>query len=274
MSYLEKTFGIKDKIIAITGGSGILGGEIAKGFLQAGAQVILLDKNGEKLNSKVKSLRKFRNKVSGLICDVLQEDELKAINKQIVEKFKRIDVLINAAGGQIAGTTLNINQSVFDLSISDFNKVTELNLVGTVLPTLVFGKTMAEQRSGSIINISSMASIRAISRVVGYSAAKAAVDNFTKWMAVEMAMKFGNGIRVNAIAPGFFITNQNRKILINKKGNYTARANSIVKMTPFKRFGKPEELVGVTLFLASEASKFITGTVIPVDGGFSVFSGV
>lgn len=274
MSYLEKAFGIKDKIIAITGGSGILGGEIAKGFLQAGAQVILLDKNGEKLNSKVKSLRKFRNKVSGLICNVLQEDELKAINKQIVEKFKRIDVLINAAGGQIAGTTLNIDQSVFDLSISDFNKVTELNLVGTVLPTLVFGKTMAEQRSGSIINISSMASIRAISRVVGYSAAKAAVDNFTKWMAVEMAMKFGNGIRVNAIAPGFFITNQNRKILINKKGNYTARANSIVKMTPFKRFGKPEELVGVTLFLASEASKFITGTVIPVDGGFSVFSGV
>lgn len=274
MSYLEKTFGIKDKIIAITGGSGILGGEIAKGFLQAGAQVILLDKNGEKLNSSVKSFRKFKSKVSGLVCNVLQEDELKAINKEIVDKFKRIDVLINAAGGQIAGTTLNINQSVFNLSINDFNKVTELNLVGTVLPTLVFGKTMAEQRSGSIINISSMASFRAISRVVGYSAAKAAVDNFTRWMAVEMALKFGDGLRVNAIAPGFFISNQNRKILINKNGNLTARGKSIIKLTPFKRFGEPEELIGVTLFLASDASKFITGTVIPVDGGFSVFSGV
>jgi NAD(P)-dependent dehydrogenase (short-subunit alcohol dehydrogenase family) len=274
MSYLEKTFGIKDKIITITGGSGILGGEIAKGFLQAGAQVILLDKNGEKLNSRVKSLRKIKNRISGLVCNVLQEDELKAINKEIVDKFKRIDVLINAAGGQIAGTTLNINQSVFDLSISDFNKVTELNLVGTVLPTLVFGKTMAEQRSGSIINISSMASFRAITRVVGYSAAKAAVDNFTRWMAVEMTLKFGDGLRVNAIAPGFFISNQNRKILINKNGNLTVRGKSIIKLTPFKRFGEPEELIGVTLFLASDASKFITGTVIPVDGGFSVFSGV
>ena len=166
---------------------------------------------------------------------------------------------------------MNVKQSVFDLKIEDFNRVTELNLSGTVLPTLIFGRTIAKQKSGSIINISSMASLRAITRVVGYSAAKAAVDNFTKWMAVEMALKFGDQIRVNSIAPGFFISDQNKNVLINKNGNLT---ESIIKLTPFKRFGEPQELVGVSLFLASNASKFITGTVIPVDGGFSVFSGV
>jgi NAD(P)-dependent dehydrogenase (short-subunit alcohol dehydrogenase family) len=274
MNYLEKLYNIKNKIAVITGGSGVLGKELTKGFLRAGTKVILLDKSPEKLNKTLKSLKKISTNVSGLICNVLKEEELKTTNEKILKQFKRIDVLINAAGGQIPGTTLKVNQSVLELSITAFNKVTELNLIGTVLPTLILGKTFANQKSGSIINISSMASLRAITRVVGYSAAKAAVDNFTKWMAVEMALKYGDGIRVNAIAPGFFISNQNRSILINKKGNLTARAKSIIKLTPFKRFGKPEELVGVTLFLASDASRFVTGTVIPVDGGFSVFSGV
>jgi len=274
MNYLEILLNLKKKIIVITGGSGILGSEIAKGFLLAGSKVILLDRNGVKLNRKVNALKKYSNNISGVVCDVLKEENLKSINEQIISQFKRIDVLINAAGGQIPGTTLKVNESVLELGITSFNKVIELNLVGTVLPTLIFGKTIAKQKSGSIINISSMASLRTITRVVGYSAAKAAVNNFTKWMAVEMALKFGAGIRVNAIAPGFFISNQNRNILINKNGNLTARAKSIIKLTPFKRFGKPEELIGVALFLASDASKFITGTVIPVDGGFSVFSGV
>jgi len=274
MPYLEKSFNLRNKIVVITGGSGILGGEITRGFMRAGAKVIVLDRKHEKLESKIKSFKKINNKVFGMVCDVLQENELNAVNEQIIDKFKRIDVLINAAGGQIPGTTLKINQSVFELGIDKFNKVIELNLIGTVLPTLIIGKTIAQQRSGSIINISSMASFRAITRVVGYSAAKAGVDNFTKWMAVEMALKFGDGIRVNAIAPGFFISDQNKNILINEKGNYTARAKSIIKLTPFKRFGKPEELIGAALFLASDASKFITGTVLPVDGGFSVFSGV
>lgn len=274
MSYLESLLNLKHKIVVITGGSGILGGEITKGFLLAGSSVILLERNEEKLNRKVKELKNLSNKIWGYVCNVLSEENLDEVNEKIINKHKRFDVLINAAGGQIPGTTLKINQSVLELSISAFNKVTELNLVGTVLPTLRFGKTFAKQKSGSIINISSMASLRAITRVVGYSAAKAAVDNFTKWMAVEMALKYGDGIRVNAVAPGFFISNQNKDILINKNGNLTARAKSIIKQTPFKRFGKPEELIGVTLFLASDASKFITGTVIPVDGGFSVFSGV
>lgn len=274
MIYLERLLNLKNRIAVITGGSGVLGSEIAKGFLLAGSKVILLDRNNEKLKRKLNELKKISNNISGLVCNVLNEENIKAVNNQIVDQFKRIDILINAAGGQIPGTTLRVNQNVFELGIDNFNKATELNLTGTVLPTLLLGETIAQQRSGSIINISSMASLRAITRVVGYSAAKAAVDNFTKWMAVELALKFGDGIRVNAIAPGFFISDQNRKILINEKGNYTARAKSIIKLTPFKRFGKPEELVGTALFLASDASKFITGTVIPVDGGFSVFSGV
>lgn len=274
MIYLERLLNLKNKIVIITGGSGILGGEIAKGFLHAGAKVILLGTKTEKLNRKVKTLSKISRDVSGLVCNVLKEDDIRKANENILTRFDRIDVLINAAGGQLPGTTMSINQSIFDLKIDDFNKVTELNLVGTVLPTLIFGKTIAKQRSGSIINISSMASLRAITRVMGYSAAKAAVDNFTKWMAVDMALKYGDGIRVNAIAPGFFISNQNRNILINKNGNLTARAKSIIKLTPFKRFGKPEELIGVALFLASDASMFITGTITPVDGGFNVFSGV
>jgi NAD(P)-dependent dehydrogenase (short-subunit alcohol dehydrogenase family) len=274
MTYLEKLLNIKNRITVITGGSGILGSEMAKGFLLAGSKVILLDRNNEKLDRKVNVLRETSKKVSGLVCNVLDEKNVKSVNEIIINKYGRIDILLNAAGGQIPGTTLKPTQSVFELGIENFNKVTELNLTGTVLPTFILGKTIAQQGSGSIINISSMASLRAITRVVGYSAAKAAVDNFTKWMAVEMALKFGDGIRVNAIAPGFFISDQNRKILFNKKGNYTPRAKSIIKLTPFKRFGKPEELVGTALFLASDASKFITGTVIPVDGGFSAFSGV
>lgn len=274
MIYLENLFNLKNKVAVITGGSGTIGGEMAKGFLLAKSTVILLDRNELKLKDKLNYLKQFGRKINGFVCDVLNEENIESVNTKIKKKYGRIDVLINAAGGQIPGTTLKSTQNVFELCIENFNKVTELNLTGTVLPTLVLGKTMAQQSSGSIINISSMASLRTITRVVGYSAAKAAVDNFTKWMAVELALKYGEGLRVNAIAPGFFISNQNRKILINKKGNFTSRAKKIINLTPFKRFGEPNELIGVTLFLASDASKFITGTVIPVDGGFSIFSGV
>ncbi|QQS37016.1 MAG: SDR family oxidoreductase [Ignavibacteriales bacterium] len=274
MKYLENLFNLNNKIIVVTGGSGVIGSELAKGFLKADSKVILLDKNEERLITKVNELKKINKNTFGYTCDVLDESSISSVNDLIIKKFKRIDVLVNAAGGQIPGTTLKPQQPVFELGIENFNKVTELNLVGTVLPTFVIGKTMAKQKHGSIINISSMAAIRSITRVVGYSAAKAAIDNFTKWMAVELALKFGDGLRVNAIAPGFFITNQNKNILVTKNGKLTPRSKLILKQTPFKRFGKPEELVGVSLFLASDASQFITGTVIPVDGGFSVFSGV
>jgi NAD(P)-dependent dehydrogenase (short-subunit alcohol dehydrogenase family) len=274
MNYTEKLFGMKGKVVVVTGGSGIIGGQLVDGYLQSGAKVVILDKNEERLNQKVASAKSISKFISGIVCNVLNEPELKAANEKIINKFDRIDVLVNAAGGQIAGTTLGVKQPVFKLGIENFNKVMELNLNGTVLPTFILGETIAKQKSGAIINISSMAAFRSITRVVGYSVAKGGIDNFTKWMAMEMAMKYGDGIRVNAIAPGFFITDQNRAILVDKKGKLTPRSKAIIKMTPFGRFGEPDELIGTVLFLSSDASKFVTGTVIPIDGGFNIFSGV
>jgi NAD(P)-dependent dehydrogenase (short-subunit alcohol dehydrogenase family) len=274
MTYLESLFNINGKVAVITGGSGVLGSKMAEGLLNAGAKVIILGTSEEKLNQKVKSLSKSTNDLMGLKCDVLNEKNIRNVNDEILKKFNRIDILINAAGGHVTRAVIGIDQTIFDLKIEDFGKVTDLNLYGTVLPTLVFGKSMAEQKSGSIINVSSMATQRAITRAVGYSAAKAAVENFTRWMAVEMAQKFGNGIRVNAIAPGFFLTEQNKEILTNEDGSITERGKTILNLTPFNRFGTPDELIGAVLWLAGNASKFVTGTVIPIDGGFSAFSGV
>jgi NAD(P)-dependent dehydrogenase (short-subunit alcohol dehydrogenase family) len=274
MKYLETLFNIEDKVAVLTGGAGILAGEMAKAFLNAGAKVVLLDINEENLKKKTASLQKKESEVIGIKCNVLDLTSLKKVQQEITDKFNRIDILVNAAGGNMPGATIGIDQTVFDLEIEQIKKVTDLNLNGSILPTLIFGKTMANQKKGSIINISSMASYRVISRVVGYSAAKAAIDNFTKWMAVEMAQKFGSGIRVNAIAPGFLLTEQNRTLLTNKDGSLTDRGKTIINLTPFKRFGEPDELVGTILWLASDASKFVTGAIIPIDGGFNVNSGV
>jgi NAD(P)-dependent dehydrogenase (short-subunit alcohol dehydrogenase family) len=274
MDFLKTIFNLENKVAVITGGSGIIGSEMAKGLLNAGAKVILLARNEDTLKEKVEELKKINEDVMELTCNVLDEDNVRKVNNEILNKFSRIDILINAAGGNIPGATIGIDQSIFDIEIKQFQNVTDLNLKGTVLPTLVFGKSMADQKKGSIINVSSMAAYRAITRVVGYSAAKAAIDNFTRWMAVEMALKFGSGIRVNAIAPGFLLTKQNKHLLTNVDGSLTDRAKTIISITPFKRFGNPDELIGTVLWLASDASKFITGTIIPVDGGFSAFSGV
>ncbi len=274
MEYIQSLFNLKNKVAVITGGSGVLGSTMAKGLLNAGAKVVLLARNEENLNQKVESLSKFGNDIFSFKCDVTKQKSVAKVNEEILKKFNKIDILINAAGGNMPGATVGVDQNIFNLDFDEFKKVTDLNLNGTVLPSLIFGKSMSERKSGSIINISSMASDRVVTRVVGYSAAKAAVDNFTKWMAVEMALKFGEGIRVNAIAPGFLLTEQNRTLLTNKDGSLTERGKVIINMTPFKRFGEPDELIGVVLWLATDASKFVTGTVIPVDGGFSAFSGV
>jgi NAD(P)-dependent dehydrogenase (short-subunit alcohol dehydrogenase family) len=274
MTEKKSMFDIKDKVAVLSGGAGVLAGAMAKGLVEAGAKVVLLDINEEKLDIRVEELKINGAPVSGMKCNVLDQKNIQQVNDAIVKDFGRIDILINAAGGNMPGATVSLDKTVFDLNFSDFKKVTDLNLNGTVLPTLVFGKTMTGQKSGSIINISSMAVSRAITRVVGYSAAKAAIDNFTRWMAVELASKFGSGIRVNAIAPGFLLTEQNRTLLTNQDGSLTDRGNTIINITPFKRFGEPEELVGTIIWLASDASRFVTGTVVPVDGGFSAFSGV
>lgn len=262
-------FDIKDKVVVITGGYGVLGGSMAEYLAKEGAKVVIVGRNVEKGEALAKA-------IGGLFtcADVLCEKQLKDSCEKIIRHYGTIDVLINAAGGNMPGATIGADQTFFDLKSEDMGKVIDLNLMGTVKPTLIYGKVMSDNGAGSIINISSMSSQLVITRVLGYSASKAAIDNFTRWTAVEMAKKFGEGIRVNAIAPGFFLTEQNRTLLTNPDGSYTPRAEDVVRETPFGRMGSADELHGAVHFLASKASKFVTGIVMPVDGGFSIFSGV
>lgn len=263
-----------DKVVLITGGGGMLGGSFAKSFLAEGAKVVLLGIIEEELEAMAKKIDPEGKATLYVLADVLDEKDLEKAKNEILEKFGTIDVLINAAGGNKKGATIAPDQTFFDLALNDFEKVTDLNLMGTVLPCYVFGQVFAEKKEGVILNISSMAADRVITRVIGYSASKAAAENFTKSLAVEMALKFGEGIRVNAIAPGFFIGEQNRFLLLNKDGSYTERGETIIRNTPMQRFGEGEEVNGAVLFLCSDEAAFITGTVLAIDGGFSAFSGV
>ena len=206
--------------------------------------------------------------------DVLNKAALENIAHHILARFGTVDGLINAVGGNLPGATIADDKTIFDLTEKDFDSVLSLNLKGTILPSMVFGEIMSKNGTGTIVNYSSMAVDRAITRVVGYSAAKAAMENFTRWMAVEMALKFGDGIRVNAIAPGFFIAKQNQRLLTNEDGTLTTRGQKIINNTPMGRFGRPEELNGAIHFLCSDSASFITGVVLPIDGGFNAFSGV
>lgn len=267
-------FDVKDKVAIVTGGTGVLGSSMAKSLAGAGARVAVVGRRGVEAEKIAGIITENGGEAVGIAADVLIEAQLIAVKDKVLQLWGRIDILINGAGGNMPGATIAIDQTFFDLSMTDFNKVTELNLQGSVLPSLVFGQVMADQAAGTIINISSMTVGQAVTRVVGYSASKAAVENFTRWLAVEMASKFGAGIRVNAIAPGFFIGEQNRDLLTNADGSYTERGNSIINKTPMKRFGLPEELNGVVQWLCSDAAAFVTGAVIPIDGGFSAFSGV
>jgi NAD(P)-dependent dehydrogenase (short-subunit alcohol dehydrogenase family) len=267
-------FDIKGKVVVITGGGGVLGGSMAAHLLENGAKVVVLDRNEEAVENSKENLKEFQDNLDGMACDVLNKDSLHEVATEILTKFGKIDILINAAGGNMPGATIGPDQTIFDLKAEDFRKVVDLNLFGSVLPSMVFGEIMAKNGKGNIINISSMTAQSAITRVVGYSASKAAIDNFTKWLSVELALKFGDGLRVNAIAPGFFIGNQNRALLVKEDGSYTERGNTIIQNTPMKRFGEADELNGAIHFLCSGASSFITGVVLPIDGGFSAFSGV
>lgn len=267
-------FDLKGKVAVITGGGGVLGGSMARSLGTAGVKVAVIGRSKGPLQTVVTDIQQAGGEAMMLSADVLNREALKQARSQILDAWQRIDILVNAAGGNMPGATIGPGQTIFDLQMEDFDKVTQLNLNGSVIPSLVFGKVMAEQRAGAIINISSMAADRTITRVAGYSASKAAIENFTRWMAVEMAIKFGEGIRVNAIAPGFFIGNQNRALLTNPDRTYTERGKTIIDHTPMKRFGKPDELNGALHYLCSDAAGFVTGIVIPVDGGFSAFSGV
>jgi len=265
---------MKGKVAVITGGNGTLGGAFAKGLARAGATVFILGRNEAKSAERVAELRSMDLDVHAVKCDVLQEQSVQEACAQVLAKAKKIDILVNGAGGNQSGATIMPEQSIFDASIQAFRDVFDLNLLGTVIPSFVFAKAMVDQGSGCIVNISSMAAQLPLTRVVAYSASKAAVDNFTKWLTVELAAKYGSNIRVNAIAPGFFIADQNRSLLLNTDGTLTSRGQTIVDQTPAKRFGDPDELISTLLWLCDDKSSFVNGTVIPVDGGFSAFSGV
>jgi NAD(P)-dependent dehydrogenase (short-subunit alcohol dehydrogenase family) len=267
-------FDLKNKIAVVTGGGGVLGGSIAQSLLEAGVKVAILDIREENVKSRIEELQKAGGDVLGFVSNVLDMDVLRQTRDQLLEKWGKVDILINAAGGNLPGATLTEQQTIFDMKIEDYNKVTDLNLNGTIYPSLVFGEAMSKQGSGSIINISSMATYSAITRVMGYSVAKTGVNIFTQWLAMEMATKFSEKIRVNAIAPGFFIGDQNRNVLINPDGSFTERSMKVLARTPMKRFGDIRELNGAVQFLCSDAASFITGVILPVDGGFSSFSGV
>jgi NAD(P)-dependent dehydrogenase (short-subunit alcohol dehydrogenase family) len=271
---MNKLFDVSGKTAVLTGGTGVLGSAMARGLAEAGANTVIMGRRKEAGDGWVKELSSAGLKVMFVQADVLNEEQLLRAKEEIISAFGTIDILVNAAGGNLPGAVIAPTQNFFDLNMTEFQKVVDLNLNGTVLPTKILCDVMTKKGNGVIVNIASMASFRSITRVVGYSASKAAVMNFTEWLAVEMAKKFGEGIRVNAIAPGFFLTEQNRNLLTNPDGTYTQRGSDAIRQTPFNRFGLPEELIGTLLWLCSDASKFVTGVTVPVDGGFNVFCGV
>jgi NAD(P)-dependent dehydrogenase (short-subunit alcohol dehydrogenase family) len=270
-----KMFNLKGKTAVITGGAGILGSAIARGLGKAGAKIALCDiVNAEKVAQELQQEEGII--VKGYYINVMDIEKIKSCRDEIMKNFGKVDILLNAAGGNTKEATTSEELKYFDLPLSALEKVVGLNLFGgALLPSQVFGKIMVENKEGgSIINISSMSAFCPLTKVPGYSAAKAAVSNFTQWLAVHFAQEYNKNLRVNAIAPGFFLTTQNRFLLTNKDGNLTPRGETIIAHTPMDKFGDPEDLIGACVWLASDASKFVTGIIVPIDGGFSAFSGV
>ncbi len=273
-AYLSKLFSLDGQVAVVTGGTGVLGGAMARGLALTGAKVGVMGRRTEQAEAMAAEIIAVGGEAMPLPADVLDQGQLERASAQIREKWGRVDILINAAGGNAPGATIGPDQRLFDVSLDSLHQVFDLNWFGTWLPCQVFGAIMAEQKSGCIVNVSSMAAMRALTRVVAYGAAKAAVENLTRWLAVELAQRYGNGLRVNAIAPGFFIGEQNRRLLLDEDNQLTPRGQTIIDHTPAGRFGEPEELLGTLIWLCSPAASFVNGVVIPIDGGFSAFSGV
>ncbi|HLA59412.1 MAG TPA: SDR family oxidoreductase [Puia sp.] len=272
---MENKYSLKNKVIVVTGGTGVLGNSFINGISEAGGMVGILGRNEELANKRADEINKNGGKAIALIADVMNVEELKASKNTVLKEFGKIDGLVNAAGGNLPEGVLMPDQDVFKMNIEGTRKVMELNLWGTIHSTQVFGDAIAQtEGKGSIVNISSMNSKRAVSRVLGYNMGKAAVDCYTQWFAVEMANRYGDKIRMNALAPGFFLTEQNKNLLTKEDGSYTERGKLVIQQTPFKRFGHPDELKGALVWLLSEESQFVTGSMICVDGGFSIFGGV
>ncbi len=274
MSYLNSLFSLEKKVAVVTGGTGVLGSSMVKALAKAGAKVAIVGRRKDVADDLAKEINKSGGEAIGVSADVLNAQQLNAAKKTILDQFGTINILVNGAGGNMPGATIPTDKTFLDLKIEDFQKVVELNLTGSVLPSQILAEPIMAAKSGCIINISSMAAYLPITRVVGYSVAKAAISNFTQWMAIEMAKKFGEGIRVNAIAPGFFLTEQNRNLLTTPDGGLTDRGKSVIAHTPYGRFGEPDELASTLIWLCSDGAKFVSGVVVAVDGGFSSYAGV
>lgn len=265
-------FDIKDQVVVITGGTGVLGRAIGSHLAREGAKVVLLGRRKDVGEELAEDIRKQGGHATFMVCDVTDIEAVNQVRDEVVRLYGRVDALLNAAGGNMPGATIPPGKTLFGVQVEEFQRVLNVNLTGTLIPTQAFLKPMTEAGHGSIVNFSSMAAFRPLSRVMGYAAAKAGISNLTAFLANEVASKFSPCIRVNAIAPGFFLTDQNRSLLTTPDGELTERGNDIIRQTPFKRFGKPEELCGTIQYLISEASAFVTGTVAVVDGGFNVFA--
>lgn len=275
MDYLTTHFGLRGQVAVVTGGGGVLGSALARALAHAGARVAVISLHSASASKTAQEIQAAGGQALGLACDVTERAALEEAARHITETFGPIDILVNAAGGNRPQATSSAVQSFFQLDNDALDQVYRLNFAGTLLACQVFGAGMVERGQGCIVNISSMAALRPLTNVVGYSAAKAAVTNFTQWLAVHMAQTYSSRIRVNAIAPGFFLTEQNRFLLTEAEtGALTARGQTILNHTPMGRFGEPADLAGVLLWLAGPAASFVTGIVVPVDGGFSAFGGV
>ena len=275
LEQLKRMYDFTGQTVAITGGAGILGGEIAQALAGCGANVAILDLNLAPAESILEKMGPRASQALAIETNVLDVESLRKTSIAIMEKFGRVDCLVNAAGGNKPQATTSAELAFFDLPADALRWVFDLNIIGTVLPSQVFGKIMAEKGRGTILNISSMNAFRPLTRIPAYSAAKAGVSNFTQWLAVHLAQLYSPNIRVNAIAPGFFLTQQNRFLLTDEKsGAWTGRGKTIIEHTPMARFGSPEDLFGAVLWLLSPASAFVTGVIVPIDGGFSAYSGV
>ncbi len=271
---MDGSFSLDGKVVVVTGATGVLGEAFIESLAQGGAKIALIGRNREVAERRAAAVVAGGGDALAVIADVLDRKQLEAGLELIMDKYGRIDALINGAGGNIKEAVIDPSQDIFTIDMDATRKVFELNLFGSLLPVQVFGPAIVQSGGGSIVNISSMASEQVITKVLGYSMAKAAIDNYTRWMSVELANRYGEKIRMNAIAPGFFITDQNRALLTNADGSMTPRGQSVINNTPYKRFGKPSELCGALIWLLSDASAFVSGQTIYVDGGFSVFSGV
>jgi NAD(P)-dependent dehydrogenase (short-subunit alcohol dehydrogenase family) len=271
----HKLFDLSGKVAVVTGGAGVLCAALSRGLALEGVKVALLDVNRQGMDRLAKEINLANGEAMGIECDVCDHASIKSAAQQVITAWGRVDFLINGAGGNSPNATTKADLSFFDLPDNALEWVVELNLLGTMLVSQVFGRIMADQQNGIILNISSMNAFRPLTRIPAYSAAKAAVSNFTQWLAVHMALEYSPDIRVNAIAPGFFLTDQNHYLLVDKEnGELTERGQAVIAHTPMKRFGSPDDLLGVVLWLLSPASSFVTGIVVPIDGGFSAYSGV